>query len=76
MGNACVPVFWLIAKCRFGARLVSIKENKKFQETEKVLSSQSNGLKEFVSEVKKNFGLKYAHFPLNLFFIVFFRLTL
>ncbi|CAA3028949.1 probable galactinol--sucrose galactosyltransferase 2 [Olea europaea subsp. europaea] len=46
---------------QFGARLVSIKENKKFQETEKVLSSQSNGLKEFVSEVKKNFGLKYVY---------------
>ncbi|XP_052183134.1 probable galactinol--sucrose galactosyltransferase 2 isoform X3 [Diospyros lotus] len=39
---------------QFGGRLVSIEENKKFRET-------ANGLKDFVSDIKRTFGLKYVY---------------
>lgn len=45
---------------RFGARLVSIKENNKFRETaNEDLNEAPSGLKDFVSDIKRTFGLKY-----------------
>ncbi|XP_010272533.1 PREDICTED: probable galactinol--sucrose galactosyltransferase 2 [Nelumbo nucifera] len=41
---------------QFGARLVSIKENTKFRKNE-----AATDLKDFVSEIKKEFGLKYVY---------------
>lgn len=51
----------LISNCRFGARLVSIEENSKFRKPENETGSDApSGLKDFVSEIKKNFDLKYV----------------
>lgn len=48
--------------CRFGARLVSIQANSKFQKTtNKAASEESVSLKEFVSDIKETFGLKYVY---------------
>ncbi|CBI38532.3 unnamed protein product, partial [Vitis vinifera] len=45
---------------QFGARLVSIKENNKFRETaNEDLNEAPSGLKDFVSDIKSTFGLKY-----------------
>ena len=38
-----------VAIYRYGARLVSIKENSKFR-----------GLKDFITKIKKTYGLKYV----------------
>lgn len=47
--------------CRFGGRLLSIKENHKFRRQENgVPSSLPRDLKEFVSDIKETFKLKYA----------------
>lgn len=40
---------------RFAIRLLDIKENKKFKESEACYN-----LKEFVSSIKQKFGLKYG----------------
>lgn len=44
--------------CRFGGRLASIKENNKFRGTAEDGQSEPSGLKDFVLDIKKNFGLK------------------
>eukprot|EP00261_Vitis_vinifera_P003918 XP_002269491.2 PREDICTED: probable galactinol--sucrose galactosyltransferase 2 [Vitis vinifera] len=47
---------------QFGARLVSIKENNKFRETaNEDLNEAPSGLKDFVSDIKSTFGLKYVY---------------
>ncbi|KAM7501087.1 hypothetical protein LguiA_025501 [Lonicera macranthoides] len=47
---------------QFGARLVSIEENNKFQKTQnEAVSEAPSGLKEFVSDIKRTFGLKYVY---------------
>lgn len=46
----------------FGGRLVSIKENSKFNKTENEAPSEAPAdLKEFVSDIKKSFGLKFVY---------------
>ncbi|KAJ4829925.1 hypothetical protein Tsubulata_012117 [Turnera subulata] len=46
----------------FGGRLVTIKENHKFRRTEtEAQNNAATGLKHFVSDFKKNFGLKYVY---------------
>ncbi|XP_044495805.1 probable galactinol--sucrose galactosyltransferase 2 [Mangifera indica] len=44
----------IVEGSQFGGRLVSIKENTKFQ-------SEASGLKDFVLDIKKTFGLKYVY---------------
>ncbi|KAA8519248.1 hypothetical protein F0562_013504 [Nyssa sinensis] len=47
---------------QFGARLVTIEENNKFRQTaDQVLSEAPSGLKDFVSDIKGTFGLKYVY---------------
>ncbi|PQM36337.1 putative galactinol--sucrose galactosyltransferase 2 [Prunus yedoensis var. nudiflora] len=48
---------------QFGGRLNSIQENNKFRRTtnKEAESETPSGLKEFVSEIKGNFGLKYVY---------------
>ncbi|KAJ9690061.1 hypothetical protein PVL29_012629 [Vitis rotundifolia] len=47
---------------QFGGRLVSIKENNKFRETaNEDLNGAPSGLKDFVSDIKRTFGLKYVY---------------
>jgi hypothetical protein len=47
---------------QFGGRLVSIKENSKFKKTENEAPSKAPAdLKEFVSDIKKSFGLKFVY---------------
>ncbi|XP_059438212.1 probable galactinol--sucrose galactosyltransferase 2 [Corylus avellana] len=47
---------------QFGGRLVSIEENDKFRRTANEAQSKAPiGLKDFVSEIKRNFGLKYVY---------------
>ncbi|KAH0969874.1 hypothetical protein GBA52_022030 [Prunus armeniaca] len=48
---------------QFGGRLNSIQENNKFRTTtnKEAESETPSGLKEFVSEIKGNFGLKYVY---------------
>ncbi|KAJ8747380.1 hypothetical protein K2173_001492 [Erythroxylum novogranatense] len=46
---------------QFGGRLATIKENSKFRKTDEPLVDLPTNLKEFVSDIKKNFGLKYVY---------------
>ncbi|KAG8365325.1 hypothetical protein BUALT_Bualt18G0092900 [Buddleja alternifolia] len=47
---------------QFGARLMSIRENNKFRSTKNEDSSNKpHDLKEFVSDIKRTFGLKYVY---------------
>ncbi|KAL0321028.1 UNVERIFIED_CONTAM: putative galactinol--sucrose galactosyltransferase 2 [Sesamum radiatum] len=47
---------------QFGARLMSIKENSKFRKTTNDNSSNTpHSLKDFVSDIKSTFGLKYVY---------------
>ncbi|KAL0310807.1 UNVERIFIED_CONTAM: putative galactinol--sucrose galactosyltransferase 2 [Sesamum angustifolium] len=47
---------------QFGARLMSIKENSKFRKTANDDSSNTpHSLKDFVSDIKSTFGLKYVY---------------
>ncbi|KAJ7967875.1 Galactinol--sucrose galactosyltransferase [Quillaja saponaria] len=47
---------------QFGGRLVSIKENKKFKTTaDEEKSGAPSDLKDFVLDIKSNFGLKYVY---------------
>ncbi|CAL5411772.1 unnamed protein product [Camellia sinensis] len=47
---------------QYGGRLVSIQENYKFQKTTNEAPSEApTNLKEFVSDIKGNFGLKYVY---------------
>ncbi|KAL5769389.1 hypothetical protein ACOSQ2_016172 [Xanthoceras sorbifolium] len=46
---------------QFGGRLASIKENNKFRGTANEGQSEAISLKDFVSDIKKNFGLKYVY---------------
>ncbi|TKY72294.1 galactinol--sucrose galactosyltransferase 2 [Spatholobus suberectus] len=47
---------------RFGGRLISIKENNKFRAAGDVTESGApDSLKDFVSEIKSTFGLKYVY---------------
>ncbi|KAG5561022.1 hypothetical protein RHGRI_004147 [Rhododendron griersonianum] len=52
----------IVEGSEFGGRLVSIKENRKFKKTENEAPSEApTDLKEFVSDIKKSFGLKYVY---------------
>lgn len=46
---------------QFGGRLSSIKENNKFRGTTNDGQKEPSGLKDFVMDIKKNFGLKYVY---------------
>lgn len=46
---------------QFGARLMSIRENMKFRKASSEASSVPNSLKEFISDIKSTFGLKYVY---------------
>ncbi|XP_050228226.1 probable galactinol--sucrose galactosyltransferase 2 [Mercurialis annua] len=47
---------------QFGGRLVSIKENHKFRKTKESRSTDApKDLKQFVSDIKSSFGLKYVY---------------
>ncbi|XP_071929001.1 probable galactinol--sucrose galactosyltransferase 2 [Coffea arabica] len=46
---------------QFGARLMSIRENMKFRKASSKASSAPNSLKEFISDIKSTFGLKYVY---------------
>ncbi|GAV70578.1 LOW QUALITY PROTEIN: Raffinose_syn domain-containing protein [Cephalotus follicularis] len=46
---------------QFGGRLVSIEENNKFKGTGNDDKNEASSLKEFVSEIKKTFGLDYVY---------------
>ncbi|KAK4491878.1 hypothetical protein RD792_002658 [Penstemon davidsonii] len=47
---------------QFGARLMSIKENQKFRNTTNGTSTnKQHGLKEFISDIKTTFGVKYVY---------------
>nr|KYP62801.1 putative glycosyltransferase At1g55740 family [Cajanus cajan] len=46
---------------QFGGRLISIKENNKFRATDVTKSGAPESLKDFVSEIKSTFGLKYVY---------------
>ncbi|XVF75136.1 hypothetical protein PTKIN_Ptkin13bG0163500 [Pterospermum kingtungense] len=47
---------------QFGSRLASVKENSKFRRTANEANSKTPGdLKEFVSDIKRTFGLKYVY---------------
>ncbi|KAL8463083.1 hypothetical protein ACS0TY_033923 [Phlomoides rotata] len=47
---------------QFGARLMSIRENKKFRDAPNCNSSdRPHGLKDFVSNIKGTFGVKYVY---------------
>lgn len=61
------PLMILMPNYRFGARLVSIEENNKFRKMQnEAVSEAPSGLKEFVSDIKRTFGLKYV-FPFASF---------
>lgn len=50
---------WFLWNCRFGGRLISIKENNKFRAIGNVTENGAPvSLKDFVSEIKSTFGLK------------------
>ncbi|KAL6992930.1 galactinol--sucrose galactosyltransferase [Sarracenia purpurea var. burkii] len=52
----------IVEGSQFGARLISIKENSKFRKTANEAPSEApTGLKEFVSDIKRTFGLKYVY---------------
>ncbi|WOL19206.1 putative galactinol--sucrose galactosyltransferase 2 [Canna indica] len=47
---------------QYGARLISVKENKKFKGTSNGAStSEATSLKDFVTYIKKTYGLKYVY---------------
>ncbi|KAK1395425.1 Galactinol--sucrose galactosyltransferase [Heracleum sosnowskyi] len=47
---------------QFGGRLVSIEENNKFRKPgNEAAGNPPSGLKDFVSEIKKSYGLKYVY---------------
>ncbi|KAG8494346.1 hypothetical protein CXB51_012146 [Gossypium anomalum] len=47
---------------RFGSRLASIKENKKFRRTANEANSKTpSDLKEFISDIRRTFDLKYVY---------------
>lgn len=47
---------------QYGARLVSIKENTKFRSSKNVATNETpKSLKDFVTTIKKNFGVKYVY---------------
>ncbi|XP_017979161.1 PREDICTED: probable galactinol--sucrose galactosyltransferase 2 isoform X2 [Theobroma cacao] len=52
----------IVEGSQFGGRLASIKENKKFRRISNEAKSKApRDLKEFVSDIKKTFGLKYVY---------------
>lgn len=52
----------IVEGSQFGARLASVKENSKFRRIENEAKSNSpSDLKEFVSDIKKTYGLKYVY---------------
>ncbi|CAJ1962774.1 unnamed protein product [Sphenostylis stenocarpa] len=53
---------WQMSFKRFDGRLISIKENNKFRAVGDVTENEVPvSLKDFVSEIKSNFGLKYVY---------------
>jgi len=62
--------YWFLWNCRFGGRLISIKENSKFRAVGDVTESGAPvSLKDFVSEIKSSFGLKSG--SCTWFFLVY-----
>lgn len=62
---------------RFGARLVSIKENKKFRRTADTdPRGKTYDLNDFVSTIKRTFGLKYETSICTPFFLFICLLVL
>jgi len=69
-GNRALT-YWFLWNCRFGGRLISIKENNKFRAVGNVTENGvPTSLKDFVSEIKSTFGLKSGSFTFRFFFFL------